>query len=100
MAIYHCADNYVPVILLDLELSDVVGCFAPKPLVVVAGRDDPIFPLAGVRACFDAIAGIYAAAGAADACRLVIGEGGHRFYEQAGWTALLDLLDHGSRTPG
>ena len=94
MAIYHCADNYVPGILLDLELSDVVGCFAPKPLVVVAGRDDPLFPLTGVQSCFDAIGEIYAAAGAADACRLVIGDGGHRFYEEAGWAALLDVLDH------
>ncbi|WP_152362316.1 alpha/beta hydrolase [Microlunatus speluncae] len=93
MAIYHCADNYVPGILPELELADVIGCFAPKPMVVVAGRDDPIFPLPGVRTCFDAITEIYTAAGAADACRLVIGDGGHRFYEDAGWAALLDLLD-------
>lgn len=93
MAIYHCADNYVPGILPELELADVVGCFAPKPLVVVAGREDPIFPLPGVQESFAAISAIYAAAGAPDACRLVIGDGGHRFYEQAGWSALLELIN-------
>lgn len=93
MAIYHCADNYVPGILPELEFADVVGCFAPKPLVVVAGRDDAIFPLPGVRETFDAISGLYAAAGAADQCRLVIGDGGHRFYEQQGWSALLELIN-------
>jgi len=93
MAIYHCADNYVPRMLTELEQADVLGCLAPKPLVVVAGREDPIFPLSGVRACYQDAAAIYAAAGAADACRLVIGDGGHRFYAEAGWAALLDLLD-------
>lgn len=92
MSIYHCADNYVPGILRWLDMSDVLGCLAPKPLVVIAGRADPIFPLSGVRACFDAITEIYAAAGAAESCRLVVGAGGHRFYEQAGWDALLELL--------
>ncbi|MET9019170.1 alpha/beta hydrolase family protein [Actinopolymorpha sp. NPDC004070] len=92
MSIYHCADNYVPGILRWAEAADVLGLFAPKPLVVVAGRDDAIFPLTGVRRAFDDLRKIYAASGADQQCRLVIGDGGHRFYEKQAWQALLEVL--------
>lgn len=92
MDIYHCADNYVPGLLQLAEEADVLGLFAPKPVVVVAGRDDEIFPVAGVQRAFDDLRTIYTAAGAPDNCRLVIGHGGHRFYEKPAWDALLDVL--------
>lgn len=93
MSIYHCADNYVPGLLRYAEAADVLGLFAPKPVVVVAGAEDPIFPLHGVRSEFERLQGIYAAAGASDSCRLVIGDGGHRFYERQAWEELHQLLD-------
>nr|WP_238345663.1 alpha/beta hydrolase family protein [Actinopolymorpha cephalotaxi] len=92
MSIYHCADNYLPGLLRWAEAADVLGLFAPKPLVVVAGRDDAIFPLTGVRRAYDDLRTIYAASGAGQQCRLVIGDGGHRFYEKQAWQALLDVL--------
>jgi hypothetical protein len=52
MSIYHCGDNYIPGILQYAEAADVLGLFAPKPLVVVAGKTDPIFPIKGVRKSF------------------------------------------------
>nr|WP_272955945.1 alpha/beta hydrolase family protein [Actinopolymorpha rutila] len=93
MSIYHCADNYVPGLLRWAEAADVLGLFAPKPVVVVAGRDDPIFPLLGVRTAFDDLRRIYTASGADEQCRLVIGDGGHRFYEEKAWQALLELIE-------
>lgn len=92
MSIYHCADNYVPGLLKVAEMADVMGLFAPKPVVIVAGRIDPIFPLAGVRAAFRDLKAIYRAAGAPQACRLVVGPQGHRFYADAAWAKLLPLL--------
>ncbi|MCU0503185.1 MAG: acetylxylan esterase [Anaerolineae bacterium] len=91
-AIYHCADNYVPGILKVADMGDVLGLFAPRPVVVVAGRDDDIFPIGGVQEVFAQLQRIYAAAGAADACRLVIGEGGHRFYAADAWPVMLDFM--------
>ncbi|MFN2350575.1 MAG: alpha/beta hydrolase family protein, partial [Kiritimatiellia bacterium] len=41
MSIYHCMDNYIPGLLKYAEMPDVMGLFAPKPVVLVAGRDDP-----------------------------------------------------------
>jgi dienelactone hydrolase len=90
-SIYHCVDNYVPGILKYADMSDVLGLFAPRPVVVVAGRDDDIFPIAGVREAFEHLRSIYAACGAADRCRLVIGEGGHRFYASEAWPVLQTL---------
>lgn len=92
MSIRHCADNYVPGLLLQAEAADVMGLFVPKPVVAVAGREDDIFPIAGVETAFDRLRAIYASVGAADRCRLVIGEGGHRFYAQPAWEAMLELV--------
>jgi len=89
MSIYHCADNYVPRLLQYAEMADVMGLFAPKPVVIVAGRHDEIFPLAGVRKAFRHLKTIYQAAGAADHCHLVIGPEGHRFYADLAWPKML-----------
>lgn len=95
-AIYHCADNYVPGILKVADMGDVLGLFAPRPLVVVAGRDDDIFPIGGVQEAFAQLRRIYAAAGAEDSCRLIIGEGGHRFYAADAWPVMLDFIQGGT----
>lgn len=83
--IVHCADNYLPGALRWFDMGDLAGLIAPRPLVVVAGKDDGIFPLHGVQATFETIKGIYRAADAADRCELVIGPEGHRFYPEQAW---------------
>ncbi|MEX0744342.1 MAG: hypothetical protein WD118_01965, partial [Phycisphaeraceae bacterium] len=88
MSIYHCADNYVPGLLPVAEMADVLGLFAPRPMVVVAGQTDPIFPIAGVKKCFADLKAIYRAAGAEDKVKLVVGPEGHRFYAEQGWRAM------------
>lgn len=93
MSIYHCGDNYIPRILQYAEAADVLGLFAPKPVVIVTGREDPIFPLEGVRDAFHDLQKIYADAGAKENCRLVVGEGGHRFYAEESWPQLLELVE-------
>jgi dienelactone hydrolase len=92
MSIYHCADNYIPGLLKVADMADVMGLFAPKPVVIVAGRKDPIFPLEGTRHAFAELQQIYRACGAEDRCHLVIGEGGHRFYAADAWPVLLEEL--------
>lgn len=89
----HCVDNYVPGIGQYFEMGDIAALIAPRPLVVVAGETDPIFPVAGVREAFATIQDFYTAAGAPGSCRLVIGDGGHRFYAGDAWPVLESLLD-------
>ncbi len=92
MSIYHCMDNYIPGLYRYAEMADVMGLFAPRPVVIVAGRKDPIFPIEGVREAFRSLKRIYRAAGAADRCRLVVGSQGHRFYARSAWPELLKIL--------
>lgn len=81
----HCVCNYIPGIMRYFEMGDLAGLIAPRPLIVVAGRKDPIFPFPAVQETFATIQQIYAAAGAPERCRLVVGEEGHRFYADAAW---------------
>ena len=81
--ISHCTCNYVPGIRQWFEMGDLAGLIAPRPLVVVAGAEDRIFPVGATRENFALIQGYYAAAGAPDNCKLHVGAGGHRFYAEA-----------------
>jgi dienelactone hydrolase len=92
MSLHHCEDNYVPGLMPVAEMADILGTFAPKPVVCVAGEQDEIFPIEATRSEFERLQRIYADAGASDNCRLVVGEGGHRFYAEAGWQAMLPML--------
>lgn len=92
MAMYHCEENYIPGLLKVADMPDLMGLFAPKPVVLVAGRDDPMFPIAATRRAFRQLKKIYAACGAEDRCHLVVGAGGHRFYAQPAWPKLLAEL--------
>lgn len=90
-SIDHCPDNYIPGVLNWFEMGDLAGLIAPRPLIVVAGKEDGIFPFHAVQETFETIKAIYAAAGAPDNCRLVAGEGGHRFYADQAWPVFHEL---------
>ena len=85
-SIIHCDCNYVPGILRLGEMHDVAGLIAPRPFLAVAGRDDPIFPIAYTKGAFEQLARIYQAASVPDRCELYIGDGGHRYYKERVWS--------------
>lgn len=89
--IHHCSCNYIPGIYKYFEMGDLAGLIAPRPLVIVAGREDDIFPIEGIQKSFERAQELYKAAGADDNCRLVIGEGGHRFYDKESWPVFREL---------
>lgn len=91
-SIHHCSDNYLPGILRWAESEDVAGLIAPKPLVIVNGVKDDIFPIVPARKAFSAVRAIYRAFGAEKKCRFVEGPEGHRFYADLAWPALLEIL--------
>jgi hypothetical protein len=97
MSIYHCADNYLPGLLRHAEMADVMGLFAPRPVVLVAGSKDEIFPIGGVRRAFRHLRSIYRAAGAEDRCHLVVGPEGHRFYADLAWPRMLKEMTGAKR---
>ena len=81
--IRHCVCNFVPGIRRWFDMGDLGGLVAPRPLMVVAGREDNIFPIAATRETFTRIQGYYEAADAPANCALHVGAGGHRFYAEA-----------------
>jgi len=83
--IHHCECNYIPGILELGEMFDVAGLIAPRPFCAIAGKDDPIFPLKGVKYAFNKLRHIYGVAGVPERCELYVGEGGHRYYKQGAW---------------
>lgn len=91
-SIRHCDCNYVPGILRLGEMHDVAGLIAPRHFLAVAGRDDPIFPIAHTRSAFARLAGIYRAASAADRCELYVGDGGHRYYKKRVWSFVAEAF--------
>ena len=95
MAMFHCWCNFVPGLLKLGEMADVMGLFAPRPLVIVAGVKDDIFPIEATRSEFRRLKKIYAAAGAANRCRLVEGAEAHRFYADAAWDTMMKELRRG-----
>jgi hypothetical protein len=40
----HCHCNIIPHIVGELEMWQVLGCFAPKPMFLFQGKGDPLFP--------------------------------------------------------
>lgn len=83
----HCVCNYVPGILTQFDMGDIAGLIAPRPLVIVNGKDDGIFPLNSALEQAEIARNLYALAGAQSAFRHVIGQEGHRFYAREGWAA-------------
>ncbi|MFL5802247.1 MAG: alpha/beta hydrolase family protein, partial [Roseiflexaceae bacterium] len=79
MAIEHCLCNYVPGILEYAEMADIAGLIAPRPLLVVSGLDDPIFPAEGTRRALAALRPIYELLGAPERLDDDLFAGGHRW---------------------
>jgi dienelactone hydrolase len=76
-AINHNFAAYVPGLLQYGDLDRVLGLVAPRPFLALAGKDDPIFPLAGAHATVRAARRVYAEA--AHRVRLRVFPGGHGF---------------------
>lgn len=92
MSIHHCGCCYIPGIYSYAEMADVAGLFAPRPIVIVNGKDDLSKPIQAVRRAFRDLKRIYRMAGAEKNCHLVVGEGGHRFFAEQAWKKMLPLL--------
>jgi len=90
-AMSHCTCNYVPHILEYFDMCELLAMAAPKKLVVVSGKEDPIFPIDGAKRMVAEAAKAYAAAGVPDRIAHAIGGGGHRFYANIAWAALKEM---------
>lgn len=65
LAMNHCIDNYMPSILPDADLPELIGLIAPRALFIESGMEDPLFPVASVQETVAILKEIYRAEGSA-----------------------------------
>ncbi len=90
MAMQHCVCNYIPDICNWLEMEDLACLIAPRPLTIVTGGFDDIFPLEGVKKSFKTVREIYKVARADDKGKLVITPDVHHWNEEVGWKVIVE----------
>ncbi len=77
--VVHNLSWYIPGYLALGDTTGLVELIAPRPLYLLAGDRDPIFPLPGVEAIVARATELYHAAGQADAVRATLFDGAHSF---------------------
>jgi hypothetical protein len=82
----YCDCNIVPGILGFGEFHDVAGLIAPRRLLVVHGRQDPLFTVEEIDRAVADLQEIFDSAGVPDNLELRYGDGGHRFYKDLMWS--------------
>lgn len=92
LAMRHCPCNYVPQLSTLAEMSDLAGLVCPRPMLIIAGTKDTIFPIDAVRQGFAQAKAIYNDAKAADNLELYEGDGGHRYYAARTWSFFKEKL--------
>lgn len=90
LAMRHCDCNYVPGLSAAAAIHDVAALIAPRTLILEAGRQDPIFPIHGVRAAWERLHSLYG--GPAGRLSLHLHDGGHVIDGSAAFPLLLDQL--------
>jgi hypothetical protein len=88
LSLPHCACGYLPGIMNVADMPDIGGLIAPRRLLIVAGKKDPLARFAGVEQGVQRMRQIFAAAGRESHVRLVAGEGGHQFYPELAWPVI------------
>ncbi len=87
----HCHCNILPGIVGNLEMWQLYGCFAPRPLFLFQGQMDHLFP----EDLFDTVCrrtdNVYRHYGAGDAIRSAVFPGGHPWDDRRR-DALLEFL--------
>lgn len=84
-SIMHCGCNYIPSALQWFEMGDLATLIAPRKLLIFAGKNDTIFPLAGVEAAYSTAKSIYERENSVANCRLVITESDHYWCKDTIW---------------
>ncbi len=83
----HCACGYVPGLLTLADMPDLAALIAPRHLLIIAGKEDYLADIEGVRAGYKIAQSHYREK---ENILLVEGEGGHQFYPKPAWP----IIDH------
>ncbi len=76
-AMSHCACNFVPGLAEFGEMYDLVGLIAPRPMLIEAGKLDPIYPITAVKRGVRKAKGVYKVFDSIDLIQTDFFEGTH-----------------------
>jgi len=63
-SIHHCLCNCVPHMLEWGEMRDIAALIAPRSLLIISGKKDPIFPIKATRQAYSELEEVYGLLGA------------------------------------
>ncbi len=89
----HCSCNYIPDICNWFEMEDLACLIAPRNLLIIAGKLDPIFPIEGVRDSYEIVKKIYAKAGASGKESLFETPRAHYWCHDIAWDRIREEAD-------
>ena len=78
-SIHHCICNCVPHLMEWGEMSDVAALIAPRPMLVISGSEDSIFPIDATKRAFETLAKTYELLGARGSLESDFFEGVHEW---------------------
>jgi len=78
MGMAHCIDNFIPDLLEVAEMPDIIGLIAPRPLLVEAGKQDPIFPIEASLKAYSQLQKIYGLLGEENSLDIDVFDGDHQ----------------------
>lgn len=92
----HCLDNYIPGILREARMADLIGLIAPRPLLIEAGSEDKVFPVTGAKRAYTILEQIYEAAGVKEKLAADFFTGGHEISGQIAYDWLAEQFATGN----
>ncbi|WP_379141137.1 alpha/beta hydrolase family protein [Paenibacillus sp. sgz500992] len=88
----HCLDNYIPGILLEAEMPDLLGLIAPRGLFLESGDADHLFGPDGAKRALARLQQIYTASGRGGQVEADFFAGGHEIHGEPAFAWLLKQL--------
>lgn len=88
----YCGAQITPGLVALVDLAELFGMLAPRPVLLDVGRQDDVFPFEEAAQCCEVTHRIYAAAKAADQVSVNVFDGGHRWDGRASSTFFAGAL--------
>jgi dipeptidyl aminopeptidase/acylaminoacyl peptidase len=76
-AVTHCICNCLPRVMQYGDMAEVVALHAPRPVLLINGIHDPIFPIEEAREGYEKLQRVYALLGVPENLDADFFEGGH-----------------------